>query len=84
VGGASALKGVERTVAPERHEQVFFDGGWHETGIYDREALTPGHHLDGPAIVVQKDTTIVVEPGYRGATDSFGNLVIRQMEGGQR
>ena len=74
---------VERTVEPARYEQAYFDGGWRETAIYDRDALTPGPRLDGPAIVVQTDTTIVVEPGYRGAIDSFGNLVIRRTEDAQ-
>ncbi len=80
-GGATAVEGAGRAVDPERHEQVFFEREWHESGIYDRGVLTPGDALDGPAIVVQTDTTIVVEPGYRGAIDSFGNLVIRQTEG---
>ena len=79
-GVAAVREAVDRTVEPERHEQAFFDGRWRETAIYDRDALTPGHYLDGPAIIVQTDATIVVEPGYRGATDSFGNLVIRRTE----
>jgi N-methylhydantoinase A len=82
-GVAAAHEAVERPPEPVRHEQAFFDGQWQTTAIHDRDALTPGHYVDGPAIIVQPDTTIVVEPGYRGATDSFGNLVIRQTEDGQ-
>jgi N-methylhydantoinase A len=82
-GVAAAREAVERPPEPVRHEQAFFDGQWQTTAIHDRDALTPGHYVDGPAIIVQPDTTIVVEPGYRGATDSFGNLVIRQTEDGQ-
>jgi N-methylhydantoinase A len=82
-GAVAAREAVERSADPLRHEQAFFDGQWQATAIHDRQSLTPGHHVDGPAIIVQPDTTIVVEPGYRGATDSFGNLVIRQTEDGQ-
>ena len=35
----------------------------------------------GPAIVVQQDTTTVIEPGYAGAVDDYGNLIIRKLEG---
>jgi N-methylhydantoinase A len=82
-GAAAARETVERSADPVRHEQAFFDGQWQPTAIHDRDSLTPGHYVDGPAIIVQPDTTIVVEPGYRGATDSFGNLVIRQTEDAQ-
>jgi len=67
--------------APEREEQVYFDGSWHATGIHDRAALSAGSTIAGPAVVVQEDTTTVIEPGYGGTIDSFGNLVIREGEG---
>ena len=31
-----------------------------------------------PAVVVQDDTTTVIEPGYRGAVDRFGNILIEE------
>jgi N-methylhydantoinase A len=61
-----------------RKEQVYFDGGWKETPIYDRGELRPGNAVAGPAVVVQDDTTTVIEPGYRGAVDSFGNILIEE------
>jgi N-methylhydantoinase A len=33
--------------------------------------------FEGPAIVEQLDTTIVVEPGNQVARDSLGNLLIQ-------
>lgn len=62
-----------------RREQVYFDGEWHETPIYDRSRLLPGNVFKGPAVVVQDDTTSVIEPGYEGSVDRFGNIRI-QME----
>jgi N-methylhydantoinase A len=29
-------------------------------------------------VVVQDDTTTVIEPGYRGAVDRFGNILIEE------
>jgi hypothetical protein len=31
--------------------------------------------------VVQQDATTVVEPGYGGTVDGYGNLIIRKLEG---
>ena len=69
------------TPEPARTEQVFFDGDWRSTPIYDRDGLQAGHEVAGPAIVEQQDTTTVIEPGYAGAIDGYGNIIIRKAEG---
>jgi len=56
--------------------QAYFRGAWHDTGIYDRAALPAGATLNGPAIVEQSDTTIVIDPGATATVDGLGNLVI--------
>jgi N-methylhydantoinase A/oxoprolinase/acetone carboxylase beta subunit len=66
---------------PEREEQVFFEGEWRPTGIYDRDALNAGDSISGPAIVIQQDATTVIEPGYGAKVDGYGNLIIRGLEG---
>jgi N-methylhydantoinase A len=32
--------------------------------VFDRYALEPGTRLDGPAIVQERESTLVVGPGY--------------------
>jgi N-methylhydantoinase A len=61
-----------------RNERVYFGGEWVETPVHDRGGLRPGDNVDGPAIVVQDDTTTVIEPDYRGAVDRFGNILIEE------
>ncbi len=61
-----------------RQEQVYFDGKWMDTPIHDRGKLRPNDTIEGPAVVVQDDTTTVIEPGYRGAVDRFGNILIEE------
>jgi len=57
--------------------QVFFnETGFVETPIYDRAKLTVGTSFEGPAIVEQYDTTIVVLPGQKVEADPHGNLRI--------
>ena len=46
---------------------VWFGAGWRDTPVYRREALPADATLEGPAILEQMDTTIVIEPGDRRA-----------------
>ena len=71
---------VELTDAINRHETAVFDGSPMATPIYDRERLRSGHVISGPAIVVQDDSTVVIEPGYAGAVDDYANIIITASE----
>lgn len=44
--------------------------------VYARELLGPGHVIEGPAIVEQFDSTVVVTPEQHAAVDPYGNLVL--------
>ena len=57
-------------------EVVFSAGPASSTPLYDREKLTSGAQIQGPALVIQMDSTIVVPPGWGGAVDPFGNLLL--------
>lgn len=63
---------------PQESERrsVRFESGWHDTPIYQRSTLATGHTIEGPAVVEQADTTILLEPGYRAQVDGFENLVV--------
>lgn len=56
--------------------RVWFESGWQETPIYRREQLPLGARFQGPAIVEQLDTTLVVEPQNLVEVDLHGNLIL--------
>jgi N-methylhydantoinase A len=56
--------------------EVYFDGAYQETPIYDRTELQPGTEISGPAIVIEDDSTIVVQPGHAAHIDRYANIVI--------
>ena len=56
---------------------VDFDvDGVHETAIHERALLEPGMVLEGPLIVEEPATTILIPPGTHGEVDDFGNIHI--------
>ena len=59
--------------------EVVFREGVLTTGLYQRERLMPGNRIDGPALLLQLDTTIVVPPGWGGVVDPFGNLILEPL-----
>ena len=58
------------------HRQAFFDGAFHETTVYDREALAVGATVDGPAILEQHESTVVVPPVWTGTVQPDGTFVM--------
>jgi len=59
---------------------VHFGDAWHDTAIYDRLALPVGAEIAGPAILVQPDTTVLIDPGLTGRVDDYGNTIITRQE----
>jgi N-methylhydantoinase A len=49
---------------------------FHTTTVYDRYALVPGQTFGGPAIVEERESTLVVGPGGRFEVADSGNIVV--------
>ncbi len=79
-----ARRAAEPEAARTEVRQVYFDGAWLLTPVYDREALPGGIEITGPAIVEQMDATVVVEPGTVMRTDAAGNIIVEVPPAGSR
>ena len=56
--------------------QCHFDGGFRETSVYDREKLSSGNRIAGPALVREPGTRTVIPPGWVGTVDEHLNILI--------
>jgi 5-oxoprolinase (ATP-hydrolysing) len=61
---------------PRRHTRLFSDGQWHDTAVYTRDQLAPGHRIMGPALVIEENQTVVVEDGWRVTLTDKNHLVL--------
>ena len=59
----------------------YTDGAWTDVPVYERDALPSGVRIAGPAIIVESNGTIVVEPGWSGELTAIGNLVLERTGG---
>ncbi|RGP53640.1 hydantoinase/oxoprolinase family protein [Pseudomonas abyssi] len=55
---------------------LYYQGVHHDATLYQREKLSPGDVVPGPAIVMEMDSTTVVFPGFDARVDHIGNLLI--------
>jgi N-methylhydantoinase A len=63
--------------APQpRHTEIFFGGRWIAAKLLDRHALPAGSVTEGPALLLQADSTTFVEPGYRATVHPTGNILL--------
>lgn len=67
--------GRKERAEPTSTRRVWFDG-WHEVPVYWRDSLPLRVNLQGPAIIEQMDTTIVIDPGTSVLSDADGNLIV--------
>jgi N-methylhydantoinase A len=68
-GAASARKGTRPAYFAETE-------GFVPTAVYDRQRLGVGDELDGPAVVEEEGSTLVIGPGGHARVASSGNLVL--------
>ncbi len=67
-GGVDAAKTGKR--------RAYFDGKFVDTAVFAGDRLGVGHKLEGPAIIEERFTTIVLYPGHRAELDMHGNYII--------
>jgi N-methylhydantoinase A len=67
--GAQLIKGTRPVYFPEFQD-------FKETMVYDRYALTAGQGLAGPAVVEERESTLVIGPGARFELLASGNIVV--------
>jgi N-methylhydantoinase A len=63
---------------PKAHRPVLL---WPEAGltpVYDRASLVSGQTIHGPAIIEERETTIVLLPGWDAVVDSIGCVIARR------
>jgi N-methylhydantoinase A len=67
--------------APPSSRPAWFPeaGGFVDTPVIDRAALRMGDTVEGPALVEERESTLVLPPGTRARRDAAGNLVVSLM-----
>lgn len=78
--GADSVAGTVEPYRPDAEAtRRLFDpasGDWIEAGVYARADLRPGAQIDGPAILVEDETTTLVTNGFGATLNGLGQIVL--------
>ena len=66
--------------APVTGTVAMFSGGrgW-DAALVQREQARPGHVIDGPAIIAERNATTVVEPGWQARVTALDHLLLERV-----
>ncbi|KAK8445607.1 hypothetical protein SEVIR_9G357100v4 [Setaria viridis] len=81
IGGTNILKPHELThistkPVQESSCQIYFSYGWQETPLYKLENLGYGHVLEGPAVIMNGNSTVIIEKDCKAIITKYGNIKI--------
>ncbi|WP_193200088.1 hydantoinase/oxoprolinase family protein [Nostoc sp. MG11] len=70
---------IDKALSPVEIVQMFTADQWHNTPVYRREDLQAEDIINGPAIIVEKISTIVVEPNWQARLTERNHLVVEHL-----
>ena len=84
IGGASDVADTASALGSGSPEPVdtitsVMNGAHLSTPLYDRDSMTPGQVIDGPAILKEPTGTNVIEPGWRAELNAYGHLILTRI-----
>ncbi len=76
----------KRRAPPVGERRILCDvtGAWRMARVHDRAALTPGDYLDGPALIIEPQTTTFVSADFSAHVDGGSNIWLTQHQEGSR
>jgi 5-oxoprolinase (ATP-hydrolysing) len=72
-------RSINEVPTPVETVQMFTAEQWHNTPVYQREDLQPQDRISGPAIIVEKISTIVVDPGWEVTLTERNHLILQRL-----
>jgi 5-oxoprolinase (ATP-hydrolysing) len=85
VGGGARFAEAEQEVlkrplpAPAKRTRFYSAGAFHDASVFTRDQLFPGAAVPGPALIIEPNQTIVVEPGWRAEVTAKDYLVLARV-----
>ena len=71
-------RALDQNPTPVEIVKMFTANKWHDTPVYRREDLQPGDCINGTAIIVEKISTIVVEPHWEATLTQQNHLILQR------
>eukprot|EP00659_Diplonema_papillatum_P022552 gene22552-34511_t len=66
----------EQNPVPVKTHKTYFANGWQPTPVFKLDDLKAGHTIEGPAIIMQGGSTVLVEPNCSATITAYGDIKI--------
>ncbi|XP_062900752.1 5-oxoprolinase [Mobula hypostoma] len=84
IGSEQRVTSSGRPARMETEVKCYFDDGYLDTAVYLLEELSCDHTIAGPAVIIDKNSTILVEPDCVAAITQYGDIKITVGSGKMR
>ena len=74
---------VDRIPRPNDRTKAWFSGNCLTTDVFLRAELHAGDRIDGPAILCEPTSTIVIDPGFQAVVTARGEILIEEISSRQ-
>jgi 5-oxoprolinase (ATP-hydrolysing) len=73
---------LHKVSTPSAHTQtkIFSQGEWREATVYIKEQMRSGELVSGPAIIADKNSTTILEPGWQAEVTALSDLLMRRVQ----
>jgi len=58
--------------------RIRLKSGWQTASVWQRDQLSEGQTIEGPAIIEQEDTTTLILPSWTASVDRIGNIIAKR------
>ncbi|RYB01928.1 hydantoinase B/oxoprolinase family protein [Lichenibacterium ramalinae] len=84
VGGGGSAEEPERPTdaappAPAERTRFFSQGAWHDAPVFFRAEVGPGARVAGPALLIEPNQTVVVEPGWQLEVSARDHVILQRV-----
>jgi len=70
----------DKKPVPSSQVSCYFEEGWLSTSVYHLDPLKAGQIINGPALIIQDVSTILIEPACQAQITKFGDVEIHLEE----
>ena len=74
--GPPEIAAATAACEPRGNGKAYF-GSWRDVAVFALDDLTPGHTIEGPAIIEAETTTVVIHDGDRLSVNPLGWLDVK-------
>ncbi len=64
---------------PDAYRAIYYADGWVKAPVYLTSSLQSHAKIDGPAYIIDRDITLIVDPGFHAVSDASGVITMKRV-----